>query len=348
MIFISNTGQEMILGAGGEKGLQRFDEWKRGITEFIIQTSGSTGKPKKIILSRDAIRASVSMTQKVFGLQPDNLFFCCLNPDYIAGMMMIFRAAELEAEIVITEPESNPFSAIREHWHLFLDNWGKNFFAFVPLQLRQLLAADEYIQLLRTAQAILVGGAAVSKDLVEIIQKHHLPVFETYGMTETISHIAIRDLREDKPFFTVLDEVNIKTDSDNCLIIKAPSTLNQWITTNDVVELIDEHHFILKGRRDNIINSGGIKIHPEEIEQLIAESHTVKQNFFLFGLQDEVLGQKMVLFAEGEESSFTKAIEALPKYKKPKEVIILNQFLKTESGKTDRKNTVKQLYLCKK
>jgi O-succinylbenzoic acid--CoA ligase len=343
MIYISKEGEVISTENQLGKVIELYDSWKTGKEEFEINTSGSTGTPKTITLHREAILASIKMTAKVFNLTPGDFFLCNLNTDYIGGKMMVLRAAELYCDIMVIEPSSNPFLDLEKHKYLFAQNWGKNLFSFVPLQLAELLQNEQHVQLLRTARAILVGGAAVSQEVRRKVKELNLSVFETYGMTETISHIAIKDLREDADFFTALEGVSLATDDSNCLKIKSPSTLDQWITTNDVVELLSENTFILKGRRDNIINSGGVKIQLEDVERAIAQNLPEIGNFFAFALEDESLGQKLVLAIEGSEINLENAFENLPKYHKPKDVFYLDEFAKTESGKINKLKTIENL-----
>lgn len=343
MIYISKESE--VISTDNQLGrvIELYDSWKTGKEEFEISTSGSTGAPKTIALHREAILASIQMTAKAFNLTPGDFFLCNLNTDYIGGKMMVLRAAELYCDIMVIEPSSDPFLDLEKHKYLFAQNWGKNFFSFVPLQLAQLLQNEQHIQLLRTARAILVGGASVSSDIKKKVKELHLPVFETYGMTETVSHIAIKDLREESDFFTILEGVSIEKYESNCLKIKAPSTLDQWITTNDVVDLLSENTFVLKGRRDNIINSGGVKIQLEDVEKAIAENQPEIGNFFAFAVEDESLGQKLVLAVEGEKINLEKVSDGLPKYHKPKEVFYLDEFIKTESGKINKLKTIENL-----
>ncbi|MCD8540743.1 MAG: O-succinylbenzoic acid--CoA ligase, partial [Leadbetterella sp.] len=215
-----------------------------------------------------------------------------------------------------------------------------NFFSFVPLQLQNILRTEAHIALLRTARAILVGGGPVAEETRQKIQELQLPVFETYGMTETISHIALKDLRTGDPFFTALPGVSLDTDEQACLKIKSPSTLDQWVSTHDVVERISEGKFILKGRRDNIINSGAVKIQAEEVERAIAQAFPGLPDFFCYGLPDDILGQRLVLVIEGDGPEPDLSLLDLPRYHVPKAVIRVKQFVKTPSGKTDKHKTI--------
>lgn len=186
----------------------------------------------------------------------------------------------------------------------------------------------------------MVGGAAVDNSLRDLIKRYELPVFETYGMTETVSHIALKDLRTNDECFTTLEGVNIKQNKAGCLKIQSPSTLNKWVETNDIVEILSVKTFILKGRKDNIINSGGVKIQLEEVERLIKEQNPEMGDFFCYGVKDKTLGQKLVLVTENE---LVNPVFNLPKYHTPKAVLYIDKILRTPSGKIDKRKTIKKL-----
>lgn len=340
MLYISKEGEVLSTDSSFKPIVELYDSWKTGLANIEISTSGSTGTPKIISLSREAISASIMATQEAFGLDQETFFLCNLNTDYIGGKMMVLRAAEIGCDLLVTSPTSNPFENLERQRYLVAQNWGKNFFSFVPLQLKNVLESEQHIQLLRTAKAILVGGAAVSEDIIQKVRHHHLPVYETYGMTETVSHIAIRDLRENDDFFTTLKGVEIDIDNENCLKVKSASTNNQWITTNDVVEVLTNTTFLLKGRRDNIINSGGVKIQLEEVEKTIAKNLETPVDFFVYGIEDDILGQKLVLVSEKQKINIEDISQNLPKYHVPKENFVVDEFAKTPSGKIDKTQTI--------
>jgi len=317
--------------------------WLSGQTDFTINTSGSTGEPKPINLTRTQMVASAKLTGKTFSLKSGDNAFVCLNIDYIAGMMMLVRGMELDLKLTIIEPSGNPFANI-ENQHF-------DFLAFVPLQLENLLENEKNIEILNQAKAIIVGGAAVNKVLENQIEKIRAPVFSTYGMTETVSHIAIKRLNgaQKTENFLVLSDVKIGIDERNCMNIMAEVSNNEMIQTNDIVEIFNDSEFKLIGRFDNIINSGGIKIQLEKIEKLIENEVKIlnPKRFFTYGLPDDKLGQKLILAIEGEEvsdeikTSFFKNIQAnLIKYEMIKEIYFVNNFVETATGKVDKKKTL--------
>lgn len=319
-------------------------KWILQQQEFILKTSGSTGEPKPIILTRNQMIASAKLTGKTFGLEVGDRALVCLNIDYIAGIMMLVRGMELGLKLTIVEPSKNPFQN--------LENPCFDFHAFVPLQLQNLLENEKNVEFLNKSKAIIVGGAAVNEALEKEIQKLNAPVYSTYGMTETVSHIAVKRLNgtNKNDNFQVLEGVNIGIDIRNCLNIIAEATNNFLIQTNDIVEIINEKEFQLIGRFDNIINSGGVKIQLEKVEKLIANEIKIlnPNRYFAYGIEDEKLGQKLVLFVEGEavnleiKNTFLTNIQSvLLKYEIPRKICFVERFMETATGKIDKKAVIK-------
>lgn len=321
------------------------NQWDSGQQIFELKTSGSTGKPKIILVNRNQIEASVSMTQNALKLNGEELFFCCLNVNYIAGMMMVFRALHIGAELLVTEPTSNPLESLGNLEYLLKKKNGKVFYSFVPLQLQSVLKNENTASLLKFGKHIIVGGAAIGKSLKQQIIEANLPVFETYGMTETISHIALKNVLANHDYFTAIDGVNIETNTNDCLRINSLSTDNDWVQTNDVVEMVGKGHFILKGRIDNIINSGGIKIQLEEIERKLADHFEWPFRYFCFGKNDEKLGQKLALLIEHTDKivEVSDLNSIFSKYEAPKDVYFLKEFIETATGKVDKIKTINLL-----
>lgn len=325
--------------------------WLSGQSSFTLPTSGSTGTPKPITLSRSQMAASARLTGQTFGLQPGDRALACLNVSYIAGVMMLVRGLELDLDLTVLEPTSDPLRGFRPETASF------TFAAFVPLQMHTLLdAGGRSLPILNRMKAILVGGAAVDQSLAHRLQAIEAPVFSTYGMTETVSHIAVRRINgpDRTDVFRALDGVTIGVDERSCLLIKAAATDFQTVQTNDVVELIDASHFRLLGRADSIINTGGVKVQPERVEEVIAGVLAQEKNptrFFVYGVPDERLGQQVVLFVEAEinwpESRidvFKNAIrEELGPYAVPRNVVAVPVFAETPTGKIDKKRIVTAL-----
>ena len=315
-------------------------KWLDGEAIFNLKTSGSTGEPKTIMLTRNQMIASARLTGETFGLNKGDSALVCLNIEYIAGIMMLVRGMELGLTLTIVEPSGNPFERTK--------NKVFDFLAFVPLQLQNLLENEENIEILNKAKAVIVGGAAVNGELSIKIQKLKATVVSTYGMTETVSHIAIKQLNGtgNNDNFKVLKGVKIGIDERNCLNILAKASNNELVQTNDIVEVVNENEFKLIGRFDNIINSGGVKIQLEKVEKLIENEIKLlsPKRYFVYGMPDEKLGQKLVLFVEGENVNMeiknaflqnTKSI--LSKYEVPKMIYFVEKFTETSTGKIDKK-----------
>jgi O-succinylbenzoic acid--CoA ligase len=292
--------------------------------DFIeMETSGTTGTPKTISVSKQAMVDSALATGDFFDLQPGNRALQCLPVKYVAGKMMLVRAMILGLDLEFVAPSSHPMRNNEIDY---------DFVAMVPLQ------SQNSINELKKVKKMIVGGAAINKALEKQLLKLPTEVYETYGMTETITHIAARKLGEKA--FTVLPNVTISYDDRNCLVIHAPRISPDVIITNDIVELVNENQFIFLGRMDNVINSGGIKLIPEQIEEKLASK--IHQRFFIASKPDNELGHKVVLVIEGEKKDFDESLyEALDKYEKPKEIIFVPKFEETPTGKILRKETLK-------
>ncbi|WP_420399430.1 AMP-binding protein [Flagellimonas sp.] len=319
-------------------------EWGMETTTVVVQTSGSTGTPKDIGLKKEHMVNSALATGSYFNLEPGNSALLCLSCSSIAGKMMLVRAMVLGLELDYVEPSSMPLSGIRKTY---------DFSAMVPLQVERSLTQ------LGQIKTLIVGSAPVSFGLKEKLQTVSTTCYETYGMTETITHVAVKQLNTsldcrpeqsegpvDKAF-TILPGTAISQDSRGCLIIDAPKISDKPVITNDIVELISESEFKWLGRYDSVINSGGVKLIPEQIEQKLAP--IIPSRFFVAGIPDKTLGQKLVLVIEGEETDRTellrqiKSLNDLDKYEVPKEIFFVSTFVETASGKPQRTATLKRM-----
>lgn len=327
--------------------------WLKAQSSFMLHTSGSTGQPKPIRLTRTQMQASAHLTGQTLGLQPGDAALVCLNIRYVAGIMMLVRGLELGLPMTVVEPAANPLAELDAARHSVA------FMALVPLQLQTILSTGNPHEraLLNGTKAILVGGAATSPALEQALQNLTAPAYATYGMTETVSHIALRRLngpgRTD--LFTALAGVALGTDERGCLHITAAATNFERVQTNDVAELIDPHTFRLLGRADRVINSGGVKVQPEQVEQLIQAAIAPPADnplprLFVAGLPDERLGQRVVLVCEqtpllpDQWLAAQAAIRAtLGAYAVPKEMVTAPRFLETPTGKVDQAAILDQI-----
>ena len=322
-------------------------QWVHGYESFEVPTSGSTGSPQLITVSRRRMLVSVGMTQQALSLTRQNAALLSLNPDFIGGRMMLARALQLGMNMVWVSPSAHP---LREFTHRV------DFLALVPLQLQTILADDA--SYLNKKHVILVGGAPVSARLEEAIRAQvRSPVYSTYGMTETLSHVALRRLNgaEASPYFRILGDTRFGTDERGCLTLRGSITDHQWLITNDLVEIVDARHFRWQGRYDWVINSGGVKVSPEQLEPIL-ESTLVAfyeargqppPRFFVAGVPDERLGERVVLFVEAPGAGDNRTAEILnelkarlPPYHAPQEIKHTTTFAETRSGKIDRRTTV--------
>lgn len=311
-------------------------DWLNGLNEFQVTTSGSTGTPKTITFTREQLIASARLTQQALGLKAGMTALLCLDPSFIAGRMMIVRSIFIGMNLVAVEPSANPLNAITQ----LID-----FAAFVPYQISTIL--NSAIEKLKSTGIIIIGGGPVDADLEEKFSiLGSSKVYTTFGMTETLTHIALRQLHpERETFFTALPGVSVTTDTRDCLVIQAPH-LPEVIVTNDVVELYDESRFTWLGRIDNVINTGGVKVNPEHIEQTIRPLIIpYAPSYFIGSMPDAAFGERIVLVLEGaivkDTDELLAAIRAcVPKFAVPKAVYFLPSFIYTPTGKINRKKTI--------
>jgi o-succinylbenzoate---CoA ligase len=314
------------------------EKWQSQVPTFELHTSGSTGTPKAIWLSRTQMEASARATGRFFGFEKGQKILLCLDPRFIAGTMMLVRGLVWGLDMYLVPPTQHPFDELPEHLEL-------DFVALVPMQLQQAVQVPTKLKKIKN---ILVGGAAVGQSLLQEIQKVDTPIWASYGMTETVSHIAIQRLNgpERQDYFTILPEVKIQQNERNCLAINGPMTDFQWVQTNDVVEILSPNTFRLLGRVDNIINSGGIKIQLEQVENLLEKSYRgplPMPRFFAWGIPDDFLGQKLCIFVESSPFEVTDWWENTPwpsRYHRPKQAFFVPTFEETPSHKIDKLKTI--------
>jgi O-succinylbenzoic acid--CoA ligase len=320
-------------------------DWLNGKSSFELQSSGSTGKPKTIQVSRVQMSSSAKATGNFFNVQSDAGLLCCLNTAMIAGKMMLVRAMEWDSRLYLVEPSSNPLLSFPIDQRFDLAT-------MVPLQLEACLDQAASATVLSNIQVVLIGGAPLADAVRQKTRKLPTKLFQTYGMTETVSHIALADLKSEGPLiYQALPGVLIRQLHEGQLAIKAPMTNDQWISTNDVVEILPSGGFVWKGRSDFTINSGGVKVQPEEVEGLAAEVIAQQypgQRYFVTALPDAKLGQKVVLMIEGEQGDEDpqQILEALkrklPPYHSPKNLLFVPKFAETASHKISRHQTLEQ------
>lgn len=314
------------------QGLKKQDEFQ-GLGAFIIdwlqdnpaisvQTSGSTGKPKTIVLQKHQMAASAKATVEFFNLNKGTKALHALPGRYIAGKMMFVRAVLFGWDLHIVPPSSSPLKGLKQTF---------DFAAMVPLQVRA------SIKDLYRIKTLIIGGAAIPADLENALLEFPTSCWATYGMTETITHIALRKLGEKA--YRCLEGIQVHTDQRGCLCIDAPKLNKDVLVTNDLVELHSNVQFVLLGRIDNVINSGGIKIIPEQLEAKLAGKLTTR--FFFASQPDKRLGEQLILIVEGEkivmEAAFFQDFKA---FEKPKAVFFIKHFAETPTKKINRLKTM--------
>ena len=300
-------------------------DWFDSKTYVELNTSGTTGAPKIVRIQKQAMVNSAIATGNFFGLQPGNKALHCLPCKYVAGKMMFVRGLILGLDMDLVEPSSHP---------LVKNDVKYDFVAMLPMQVQKSIGK------LKNVKKLIIGGSKINKGLVKELSTLKTQVFETYGMTETLTHIAAKNIKEEA--FSLLPNINIAQDERNCLVIDAPGIATESVVTNDLIELVGERQFVLVGRIDNVINSGGIKLIPEQIEDKLTPK--INSRFFVAGMPDHVLGEKLVLVIEGEEQNLDQTtFDELDKYEKPKEVFYVSKFAETDNGKVKRKEILESI-----
>ena len=325
-----SVNELVIFSESISKELNLFlEDWFSDSKFITVQTSGSTGKPKTILLKKEFVINSARATGSFLKLDKNSSALLCLPVTYIAGKLMVVRSLTLGWHLDFYEPSSNPLKDVSKHY---------DFSAMTPMQVEASLANINCIK------KLIIGGGAVSNQLKEKLQEVSTQVFATYGMTETITHIALKQLNHlsVKPnFYTLLPDINIYKDQRNCLVIKAPKISEDIIFTNDVVDLVALNQFEWLGRYDNVINSGGIKLHPENIEEKL--ENLIASRFFVAGMPDDFLGEKLIIVIEGHTQKIDFQKANLTKFETPKEVFFIEKFVETPTGKINRNKNLSLL-----
>lgn len=292
--------------------------WFDSSESIALTTSGTTGYPKKIQLSKQAMVASAQATGEFFQLGASSKALLCLSAQFIAGKMMLVRALQLGWALDVVEPNTTPLQKCVTTY---------DFAAMVPLQV-----AQSFSQLAKI-KTLLIGGAPLAEKTRQQLIQLGVNVYESYGMTETITHIALKSVRE--TYFTALPGVEFSVNENQCLRILVPRIAANPIQTNDVVQLHSTAQFEFLGRFDSVINSGGVKLFPELIEQKIAQF--IPHRFYVVGQPDEKWGERVVLVIESAVFELPKEVEeVLTKYEKPKAVFFQAKLEETATGKIKR------------
>ncbi len=330
-IKVADFLQSPFLGA-----ITFIHQWLANQQTFQQPTSGSTGEAKIITIHRSQMLASAKGTLAALDIQPQTTALVCINTDFIGGKMMLVRALLGQMNIVLRQPSSNPL----------IDNLPHiDFMALVPLQLNAIIENTTTLKKLNSISHVIVGGGAVNTELLNKLKPIKANIYATFGMTETVSHIALKRISGPlpDPYFKTLPNVAIGADKRGCLQIKAEVTNGEWLTTNDLVSIIDEHHFEWLGRFDHVINTGGLKVNSEKLEALLfplLKARGIHNAYYVAPQNDAILGQKIVLYLEGDAFDTSTLLqhlkEKLPQYYNPKSVLFLPLFERTATGKIKR------------
>ena len=302
--------------------LKLIQSWYGNKASFTHQTSGSTGFPKAIEISRDKVLMSAKAT--LSAIDPDGKIktsLLCLSPSHIGGAMVVYRAIIYDHDLTIVSPSSNPLKEMDATESFDLAS-------LVPIQFKEMKPYE--FERFRT---ILIGGAPMPVMAHEASSR----IYATYGMTETVSHIALRKLEED--WFVTTGDTVVEAHKDHTLMIKGPITDHEWLHTHDIAEVKSNSTFRWIGRKDFIINSGGIKVNPEQIELQLKEQ--ISGDFVISWIPDSNLGQQVVLIANGEEMPLD--MHGIDPYHQPKRCFWNRTVMRTASGKVDRLGTQKLL-----
>ena len=327
-----------------------FSEWNNDSDRVLVHTSGSTGKPKPMMVEKKRMLNSARITCDFLGLKPGDSALLCMSLDYIAGKMVVVRSIERHLHLISVSPSGHPLKDVNKEI---------TFAAMVPMQVYNTLQVPEERERLSRIRHLIIGGGAIDAALEQELQSlpGDIAIWSTYGMTETLSHIALRRINGDEAseWYQPFDSVHISQTEEGCLVIDAPQVCAETLVTNDIVEIepyiynkVEKLRFRIKGRKDNVICSGGIKIQIEEVETLL-KPHLEKP-FMLAKKKDGKFGEIAVLLTEDED---IKKVEATVrrllsnesekssdyknyKYWIPKEFRYVEHLPLTETGKPKR------------
>lgn len=318
-----------------EEDLKTFlAEWEDPSPYIQVQTSGSTGTPKQLTVRKEQMWQSARITCEYLGLKKGDNALLCMPLQYIAGKMMVVRSLYAGLNLIVRQPSGHPLAGVSEPLR---------FAAMIPMQVYNTLRNPEERERLCQTDILIIGGGAIDTALENEIRQLPNAAYSTYGMTETLSHIALRRLNgpEASPTYHPFPSVDISLSEEDTLVIKAPLVCDEVLRTNDVARLHPDGSFSILGRKDNIINSGGIKIQTEVVEEALHPVISVK--FAITSVPHPKFGEAIVLLIEDKEKKVEPAglqsriDSVLPKYQRPKYIIEVETLPLTGSGKIDRK-----------
>lgn len=306
------------------------DEWNNNSDRVLVHTSGSTGKPKPMMVEKRRMLASARITCDFLGLKEGDTALLCMPLDYIAGKMVVVRSIERGMRLIDVKPSGHPLRGIKET---------PTFAAMVPMQVFNSMQVPDECERLRSIKHLIIGGGAIDADMAEKLRSFPNAVWSTYGMTETLSHIALRRLsgKDADDYYTPFDSVDISLADDGCLVIDAPEVCDRKLRTNDIAEISEDgRRFRIIGRKDNVIDSGGIKLHIEDIEAKL-KPH-IGCPFIITKKADSKFGEIVVLLVCSEDIKAMHDVctSVLTQYECPKLIRTVSEIPTTETGKPSR------------
>mgnify|MGYP004530795567 FL=1 len=310
-------------------------DWQSDSPTLLVHTSGSTGKPKPMLVEKRRMEASARITCGFLGLRAGDTALLCMPLDFIAGKMVVVRSLVWGLQLVAVEPSGHPLKGLTE---------SPTFAAMVPMQVYNSLKVEEERRLLRGITHLIIGGGAVNSDMAEELRGFPNAVWSTYGMTETLSHIALRRLSgaEASEWYEPFDGVGGTTNADGCLVIDAPAVCAQPLVTNDIAEVApDGRRFRIRGRRDNVVCSGGLKLQIEEMEARLQPHLNVP--YMISKRPDDKFGEAVVLLAVTDDMESVREVcrKHMPRYEQPRYFLAVGELPMTPTGKPARAEAMK-------
>ena len=316
-------------------------EWRNDSPYVEVKTSGSTGEPKRMMVEKRRMMNSARITCDFLGLKPGDTALLCMSLDYIAGKMMAVRSIERGLRLISVDPSGHPLAT--DNCQLSMINYQLSFAAMVPMQVYNSLQVPEEKERLMQIKHLIIGGGAIDESMEEELRDFPNAVWSTYGMTETLSHIALRRLngKEASEWYEPFPSVKVRLNEEGCLVIDAPEVCDETLVTNDSAEIeASGRRFRILGRKDNVICSGGIKIQTEEVERTLKPY--LDAPYMISKRPDPKFGEIVVLLTEGDISDARETCERiLPKYQQPKDYLRVDRIPLTETGKPARKEAEK-------
>ncbi len=305
-------------------------EWQNDKPTVWVHTSGSTGTPKPMQVEKERMKASARLTCSFLGLKEGDSALLCMPLQYIAGKMVVVRSLIANLKLIPVTPSGHPLKDLQE---------APTFAAMIPMQVYNSLQVPEEQALLREIKQLIIGGGAIDDQLANELKDFPNAVWSTYGMTETLSHIALRRLngKEASHWYTPFKNVHIYLNEVNTLVIHAPEVCHDVLITNDIAEINEEGKFRILGRKDNTINSGGVKIQIEQVEEILRKHIDIP--FQITARKDAKFGEIVVILyinVKDEVSIRQICEDILPTYWIPKAYIALDELPLTGTGKPDR------------